>query len=183
MPVPQVGVLTTYEERVPQRVREMAYQLGYELAKRGFIIITGGNGGLMKDVARGARDAGGIAVGILSHELARVPEGHPYHNPYLTVRILAEMSYEGRSSIVVASSDVVVVLAGGCGTLVEVAMAYNMRKPIVVVEGSGLLADRLRQMFPDGYLDHRRIVKLRFVSSVQEAVRAVVELLGVGAGR
>ena len=173
----QVGVLTTYEEEVPEHVREMAYLLGRRLAEEGFVVITGGDGGLMKDVARGVREAGGIVVGILSHELARVPEDHPYYNPYLTVRIRAEMGYEGRSSIVVASSDVVVVLAGGCGTLVEVAMAYNMRKPIVVLEGSGLLADRLRQMFPDGYLDHRHIVRLRFVRSVQEAVEAVEEAL------
>jgi len=53
-----------------------------------------------------------------------------------------------------------------------------MRKPIVVLEGSGLLADRLRQMFPDGYLDHRRLVRLRFVRTVDEAVRAVEEALG-----
>ncbi|HDJ26663.1 MAG TPA: TIGR00725 family protein [Candidatus Bathyarchaeota archaeon] len=180
MPRPQVGVLTTYEEHVPERVRQMAYELGRELAEEGFIVITGGDGGLMKDVARGVDDAGGIVVGVLSHELARVPEGHPYHNPHLTVRILAEMSYEGRSSIVVASSDVVVVLAGGCGTLVEVAMAYSMGRPIVVLEGSGLLADRLRSMFPDGYLDHRRIVRLRFVGSVEEAVKAVKEILSDG---
>jgi len=177
MPRPQVGVLTTYEERVPEHIRRMAYELGFELARRGYVVITGGDGGLMKDVAKGAQDAGGIAVGILSYELAQVPKDHPYHNPYLTVEVRAEMSYEGRSSIVVASSDVVVVLAGGCGTLVEVAMAYNMRKPIVVLEGSGLLADRLRHMFPDGYLDHRHIVKLRFVRSVQEAVEAVEEAL------
>ena len=68
-------------------------------------------------------------------------------------------------------------MAGGCGTLVEVAMAYSMGKPIVVLQGSGLLADRLRQMFPDGYLDHRHIVKLKFVGSVEEAIRAVEELL------
>jgi len=135
----------------------------------------------MKAVARGATEAGGIAVGILSHELARVPEDHPYHNPFLTVRVRAEMSYEGRSSIVVASSDAVVVLAGGCGTLVEVAMAYSMGKPIVVLEGSGLLADRLRQMFPEGYLDHRRIVKLKFARSVEEAVEAVKEALAPAA--
>ena len=177
-PRPQVGVLTTYEERVPEHIRRMAYELGFELARRGYIIITGGDGGLMKDVARGATDAGGIAVGILSHELARVPEDHPYHNPHLTVRIRAEMSYEGRSAIVVASSDVLVVLAGGCGTLVEVAMAYSMGKPVVVLEGSGLLADRLREMFPDGYLDHRHIIRLRFARSVREAVEIVEGILG-----
>jgi len=174
---PHVGVLTTYEEHIPERVRRLAYELGRELARRGYIVITGGDGGLMKDVARGVMEAGGISVGVLSHELARVPEGHPYHNPHLTVRIRAEMSYEGRSSIVVASSDVLIVVAGGAGTLVEVAMAYSMGKPIVVLEGSGLLADRLREMFPDGYLDHRHIVKLRFVRSVQEAVEAVEEAL------
>lgn len=176
-------MLTTYEERVPERIRKLAYDLGRRLAEEGFIVITGGNGGLMKDVAKGVSDVGGIVIGILSHELARVPEGHPYHNPYLTVRILAEMSYEGRSSIVVASSDVVIVLAGGCGTLVEVAMAYSMGRPIVVLEGSGLLADRLRRMFPDGYLDHRHIVKLEFVRSVDEAIAAVKRILRQGAGQ
>jgi len=175
---PHIGVLTTYEERIPEEVRQMAYELGRELARRGYIVITGGDGGLMRDVARGVVEAGGISVGVLSHELARVPEGHPLHNPYLTVCVRAEMSYEGRSSIVVASSDVVIVLAGGVGTLVEVAMAYSMGKPIVVLEGSGLLADRLREMFPDGYIDHRRIVRLRFVGSVREAVEAVEEILG-----
>jgi len=172
-----VGVLTTYEEHIPERVKQLAYALGRELAKKGYVVITGGNGGLMKEVARGAIDAGGISVGVLSHELARVPEGHPLHNPYLTVRIRAEMTYEGRSTIVVASSDVLIVLAGGVGTLVEVAMAYSMGKPIIVLEGSGLLADRLKEMFPDGYLDHRRIVKLRFVRSVREALEAVEEAL------
>jgi len=175
---PQVGVLTTYEERIPERVKRLAYELGRELAKRGYVVITGGDGGLMREVARGVVEAGGISVGVLSHELARVPEGHPLHNPYLTVRIKAEITYEGRSTIVVASSDVLIVLAGGVGTFVEVAMAYSMGKPIVVLEGSGLLADRLREMFPEGYLDHRRIIKLRFVRSVQEALGAVEEILG-----
>jgi len=173
----QIGVLTTYEEHVPEHIRQVAYKLGRRLAEEGFIVITGGNGGLMKDVARGVRDAGGIVVGILSHELARVPEDHPYYNPYLTVRILAEMSYEGRSSIVVASSEAVIVLAGGCGTLIEVAMAYSMGKPIIVLEGTGLLADRLRSAFPDGYLDHRHIVRLRFVRDVEEAVEEVKRIV------
>jgi len=174
---PHVGVLTTYEERIPEHVKRLAYELGRELAKKGYVVITGGDGGLMREVARGVVEAGGISVGVLSHELARVPEGHPLHNPYLTVRIRAEMTYEGRSYIVVASSDVLVVLAGGAGTLVEVAMAYSMGKPIIVLEGSGLLADRLKEMFPEGYLDHRRMVKLRFVGSVREALEAVEEVL------
>ena len=61
---PHIGVLTTYEERIPEEVRQMAYELGRELARRGYIVITGGDGGLMRDVARGVVEAGGISVGV-----------------------------------------------------------------------------------------------------------------------
>ncbi|MEN3035715.1 MAG: TIGR00725 family protein, partial [Candidatus Methanosuratincola sp.] len=72
-----------------------------------------------------------------------------------------------------------ILVAGGVGSLTEVAMAYNMKKPIVVLKGTGMMADRLVELFPDGFLDHRKMVRLRFEEDPEKAVDLAVELVGL----
>jgi uncharacterized protein (TIGR00725 family) len=43
---------------------EMARELGRRLAEAGFIVMSGGYGGTMEAVSRGAREAGGLAIGV-----------------------------------------------------------------------------------------------------------------------
>lgn len=170
-----IGVLTTYDP-VPFEVESKARELGRAIAKKGCILITGGNGGLMKVVSEAAYMEGGITVGIIARELEEVAEGHPWHNPYNMVRILTGQSFTSRSPAVVRSSDAVILVAGGVGSLTEVAIAYNLGKPIVVLSGTGMLADRLPSLFPDGYVDHRKIVKIRFESDPEKAVDLAIRL-------
>lgn len=171
----QIGVLTTYDP-VPPEVEEKTKRLGRALALRGAILITGGNGGLMTIVSKAAREAGGITVGILARELEDISPEHPWYNPYNAIKIKTGQTFTSRSSIVVRSSDAVVVVAGGVGTLTEISIAYNLKKPIVVLKDSGMMADRLLQMFLDGYLDHRHLVKLQFVEDPEEAAEMAVNL-------
>jgi len=174
---PQIGVLTTYESKLPERIIKLAEELGKELAKKGCIVITGGNGGLMRVVSKAVVEYGGLVVGVLSDELAKVGEEHPLYNPYMTVKIRTGMNYDARSVIIVESSDALIVLAGGAGTLTEVCMAYNRRKPIVVIEGSGLIADRIKEKFPNGYIDHRKKTKILFAKNPKEAVELALTAL------
>ncbi|MCX8182370.1 MAG: TIGR00725 family protein [Candidatus Methanomethyliaceae archaeon] len=171
----QIGVLTTYDP-VPLDVEEKAKRLGMALAARGAILITGGNGGLMTLVAEAARKAGGLTVGILAIELEDIGPGHHWFNPYNTIKIKTGQTFTSRSSIVVRSSDAVIVVAGGVGTLTEVSIAYNLKKPIVVLKGSGMMADKLPLMFPDGYIDHRHLVKLHFIENPEEAAELAINL-------
>ncbi|MBC7113198.1 MAG: TIGR00725 family protein [Candidatus Methanomethyliales bacterium] len=171
----QIGVLTTYDP-VPPEVEDKTKRLGMALARLGAIVITGGNGGLMTVVAEATRKAGGITVGILARELEDIGPDHPWFNPHNTVKIRTGQTFTSRSSIVVRSSDAVIVVAGGVGTLTEVSIAYNLRKPIVVLRGTGMLADRLPIMFPDGYIDHRHIVKMHFVEEPEEAAKIATDL-------
>ena len=46
-------------------MERMARQLGKLLAERGHILICGGLGGVMEAACRGAKEAGGLTVGIL----------------------------------------------------------------------------------------------------------------------
>jgi uncharacterized protein (TIGR00725 family) len=171
----QIGILTTYDQ-VQQEVEEKAKALGRFLAERGATVITGGNGGLMTIIAEAVVKAGGITVGILACELEEIGPDHVWYNPHNTVRIKTGQTFTARSSTVVRSSDAVIVVAGGVGTLTETAMAYNLRRPIVVLKGSGMMADRLPSLFPDGYMDHRRLVKIIFLEDPKEAAEMAVRL-------
>ena len=44
---------------------KLSYELGKELAERGFILVCGGRGGVMEAAAKGAKEAGGTTIGIL----------------------------------------------------------------------------------------------------------------------
>jgi uncharacterized protein (TIGR00725 family) len=171
----QIGVLTTYDP-VPNEVKQKARELGRALAKYGAIVITGGNGGLMTIIAEAVIKSGGITIGITARELEEIEPNHEWYNPYNTICIKTGQTFTSRSSIVVRSSDAVIVVAGGVGTLTETAIAYNLRKPIVVLKGSGMMADKLQALFPDGFMDHRRFVKIIFIEDPKEAARMVIKL-------
>lgn len=177
-------MITTFDQ-VPDSVVEKTRALGRALAERKCIVITGGNGGLMTVVSEAVTKAGGITVGIIAHELEDAGSDHRLYNPYNTVRINTGQTYTARSPTVVRSSDAVIMVAGGVGTLTELAVAYNLRKPIVVLTGTGLMADKIAGTFPDGYLDHRKLTRMAFVEDPLEAVDTAVrqaELIS-GAGR
>lgn len=171
----QIGILTTYDP-VPLEVEEKTKKLGKALAEQGAVVVTGGNGGLMSLVSEAAAKAGGITVGILARELEDIGPDHPWFNPYNTIQIRTGQTFTSRSSIVVRSSDAVIVVAGGVGTLTEVSIAYNLKRPIVVLKGSGMMADKLQSMFPDGYMDHRRLTKIHFIEDPEKAAETAVEL-------
>jgi hypothetical protein len=169
----QIGVITTYDS-VPNEVVEKMRALGRALAERKCVVITGGNGGLMNVVSEAVTRDGGITVGIIAHELEDAGVDNKLHNPYNTIRIKTGQTFTARSPTVVRSSDAIIMVAGGVGTLTELAMAYNLRKPIVVLTGTGLMADKIASTFPDGYLDHRKLTRMVFTKDPVEAVETAI---------
>jgi uncharacterized protein (TIGR00725 family) len=177
----QIGVITTFDP-VPQETVDKTRALGRELAARNCVVITGGNGGLMTTVSEAVIKHGGITVGIIAHELEDAGEDHRLYNPYNTIKIMTGQTYTARSPTVVRSSDAIIMVAGGVGTLTELAMAYNLRKPIVVLTGTGLMADKVASTFPDGYLDHRKLTRILFTHDPVKAVGAAIGMISVSAG-
>lgn len=171
----QIGILTTYDP-VPPEVVKVTMKVGQELAKRGCVVITGGNGGLMTVISEAVVKAGGTTVGILARELEDIAPEHEWYNPYNRIKIKTGQTFTARSSIVVRSSDAVIIIAGGVGSLTEVAIAYNLRKPIVALTGTGMMADKLAEIFPDGCLDHRKLCKIHYVNDPKEAVATAIRL-------
>ena len=92
----------------------LARDLGRELARAGFTVMTGGGPGLMEAANRGAKDVRGRSVGCN----IRLPrEQHP--NPYLDTWITFRYFFV-RKLMLVKYSYAFVALPGGYGTLDEV---------------------------------------------------------------
>ncbi len=91
-----------------------AYRLGSLIAKQGWILLNGGrNSGIMETSARGARDHGGLTVGILPDDnCSRVSE-------YIQISLLTGMG-NARNCINILSSHIVVACPGEAGTISEI---------------------------------------------------------------
>jgi uncharacterized protein (TIGR00725 family) len=108
----------------PVKWRDMALELGGIIAKRGHILVCGGLGGVMDAAARGARDGGGVAVGIL-------PDADRTRaSRWLTVSIPTDMGH-GRNVLVALSGDALIAVGGSYGTLSEIAFGLKMGKPVI----------------------------------------------------
>ena len=107
-------------------VYEMARQLGKLLAEQGHVLLCGGLGGVMEAACCGARDAGGVSVGIL-------PGDKKEANRFVGIAIATGMNY-ARNVIIVKSADAVIALPGMYGTLSEIALALKMGKRVISLQ-------------------------------------------------
>lgn len=155
---PVVGVMGG--ARVSEDVEETARRLGQAIADEGWILLNGGrDAGVMRASAEGAQRAGGLVVGILPgrDKDRRVAEG-------VDVPVVTGLG-EARNNVNVLSSDVVVALPGGAGTLSEAALAAKTSTPLVLVDWEDEDVPRLLATYGVQ------------ASSVQESVRRIQHLL------
>lgn len=93
--------------------------LGSELALRGFAVCTGGYGGVMEAVSRGAKEAGGRTIGVTAEIFqARA-------NAWVDEEIRVK-TWQDRLFQLIRRGDAYVVCAGGTGTLAELAVVWEM---------------------------------------------------------
>jgi uncharacterized protein (TIGR00730 family) len=111
----------------------LALELGAQLASRGFTVCTGGYGGVMEAVSRGAKDAGGHTLGIIA-EFFNTP-ANPWVDEVISVR-----TWQERLFALIQRASGFVACPGGTGTLVELAVVWEMLnkrvlppKPLVIV--------------------------------------------------
>ncbi len=100
-----------------------AYQVAHALARAGMAIVCGGRGGVMEAAAQGARDAGGIVIGILPEDDVSAA------NKYLTIALATGMG-EMRNALIARSSICLVAIGGGMGTISEMALGLKWGKAV-----------------------------------------------------
>ncbi|MDE1867637.1 MAG: TIGR00725 family protein, partial [Thaumarchaeota archaeon] len=150
---PQILIIGNNENGCTPELEKIAYETGMEVAKSGAILITGGLDGVMKAASHGAKDAGGITIGIIPQNDAS------FANEYCDIVIPSGMGL-ARDFLTALSGDGVIIIGGGSGTLSETCAAYMHKRPIVSIKNTGGIADR----YADQYLDHRQQVKITGVA-------------------
>jgi uncharacterized protein (TIGR00725 family) len=105
---------------------EKAREVGRLVAGRGGTVVCGGRSGVMEAAARGAAEAGGVAIGILP-DVDRKEA-----NEYLSYSVATGTGH-ARNLAVVCSGDVVVAVGGEYGTLSEIGLALKVGRPVVAL--------------------------------------------------
>jgi uncharacterized protein (TIGR00725 family) len=128
-----VTVFGSSRPRVGDAEYEEARALGKLLAQRGLAVCSGGFGGVMEGVSRGAKEGGGKTYGVTAEFFKRKA------NAWVDTEIRLE-TWEERLFELVRLADGFAVCKGGTGTLVELAVVWEMLnksviagKPIAVV--------------------------------------------------
>ena len=96
-----------------------ALELGRALAATGFAVCTGGYGGVMEAVSRGARESGGRVIAVTSSFFR--PRANRWVEEETRVATWQERLFE-----LVRLGDGYVACKGGTGTLVELAVVWEM---------------------------------------------------------
>lgn len=137
---------------------ELAERVGRLLAERGAVLVTGGLGGAMEAASRGAKQAGGMTVGILPDDTRQSA------NRYLDVAVPTGLG-EMRNAVVVRASDGAIAIRGAYGTLSEIGLSLRIGRPVVGIDTWMLNS-------PDGSSDHFHHAK-----GPEEAVNRLMEML------
>jgi uncharacterized protein (TIGR00725 family) len=161
---PIVSVVGSSE--VSAEVAGLCRELGRLAIEAGYRVATGGLGGVMSHVCEGARAAAayreGDTIGVLPSYDASAA------NPHVDIAVPSGIGV-ARNVLLVAMADAVVAVAGGSGTLSEMAIAWQLDKPVIALCPSGGWAADLAGRAIDGRRDDR----VEAATDAADAIRLV----------
>ncbi|MDX1600551.1 MAG: LOG family protein [Anaerolineales bacterium] len=169
-------ILTVFGGSAPQPGSEpyqQAARLGELAAGAGWWVATGGYGGTMEAVSRGASGAGGEVIGVTCDQIENWRDVRP--NRWVRREVRCETLRE-RLYRLIELGDALIALPGGVGTLSEVALSWSLlqtaelsARPLVLV------GDRWRRTVDtygdqaSGYLRRDDLELLALVPGVEAA--------------
>jgi uncharacterized protein (TIGR00730 family) len=177
---PCVTVFGSARFKEDHRYYGLAREVGRELARAGFTVMTGGGPGIMEAANRGARETGGYSVGC-NIELPAEQRPNQYLDRWVTFR-----HFFVRKVMLVKYSYAFIALPGGYGTLDEIFETVTLVQtgkikefPIVLVVRDFWepLVEFLRtRPLAEGTIGPGDLERLTLTDSPAEAARCVTEV-------
>jgi uncharacterized protein (TIGR00725 family) len=154
---------------------ELSMKLGEELVKHDCIVVTGATTGAPYWVAKAAKQAGGIVIG-LSPAISEQEHIKKYRLPidYHDLIIYTGSGYAGRNLLLTRAADAVITICGRMGTLNEFTIAFEENKLVGVLEGTGGIADMLKEIIEQ---THRGPGEVIFNSDPKQLVEQLIEII------
>lgn len=143
---PTIGVMGSasgYLMRNPKAVAA-AREVGRQIAINNCVLVNGACPGLPDEAARGAKELGGETIGV-SPAISMCSHLKKYKSPveHYDRFLFTGLGLMMRDIINIRSSDGVIILPGGTGTLNEFTVAYDEGKPIGILDGYDGCADHI----------------------------------------
>lgn len=154
---------------------ELVKEVGRQIVKHNAVLVTGATSGMPFWAAIGAKEAGGIVIG-LSPAASEKSHLKKYCLPtdYHDLIIYTGFEYAGRNLLLTRSSDAVIIVCGRMGTLNEFSIAFEDRKPIGVLLGSGGTADMIKEIVEKAYRGPGKVV---YDSDPKKLVEKIIKLI------
>lgn len=152
----------------------LAREVGRLLVDSGCRVVTGGLGGVMAAAMDGARTsakyADGDTIGILP--------GYDPNEAASSADIVIATGMNLARNLIVANSEGLIAIGGGAGTLSEIALAWQMRRPLVALAVNGW-SKKLGASRIDGRVRHTDVDddQVHAASTPMDAVRMINELM------
>lgn len=152
-----------------------AYEVGRQIALHGCVLITGATIGVPEWATRGAKAVGGVSIG-LSPAVSKQAHVKTYHLPtrYMDLIIYTGFDYSGRNMLMTRSADAVITVCGRIGTLNEFTTAFEDRRVVGVLTGTGGIEEDIDHILALAKRGRKRIV---FDSDPKKLVEKVVKLI------
>lgn len=172
----QICVSGAHSGSTVEHAHLLAYAIGSAIAKAGHVLTTGATIGLPQYAARGAKDNGGLSVGF-SPASSHREHVKSYRLPTQEFDYINYTSYDyvGRDLYLVRSSDAVITVGGGMGSLHEFSSAIESHKVCGVLLGSGGLADFIPTLISNVITPNRR--EIIFDTDPERLVTTVISTL------
>lgn len=157
-------------------IKKISKEVGKEVAKHDCILITGATTGVPYFAALGCKEVGGFNVGFspATSEAAHLKTYKLPVEPF-DVMIYTGSDYVGRNVIMTKSADGVIIICGRMGTLHEFATAFEIQKPIAVLEGTGGTADKIRKIATGPFRGTKK--KIIYEKNPKKLVEKLIELI------
>ena len=164
-----IGIIGSSEEN--PELNDIAEEMGKLIAQSAYSLVTGGKNGVMQAASRGAQFVDGKAE--TSKVIGILPGFNKSEsNEYVDISIPTGIGW-ARNQQVILSSDVIVAIGGGAGTLSEIAFAWAYKKPIIAFEDIGGWSSKLA----GEKIDPKRTDLIISVSTPSEAIQIIKELI------
>jgi len=156
-----------------KNIKELAREVGREIARQNCNLVTGATTGVPYFVALGCKEEGGFSIGF-SPATSEAEHFKIYKLPLqpFDVMIYTGADYAGRNIIMTKSADGVIIICGRMGTLHEFTTAFEIQKPIGVLENTGGTADKIRTIAVGPY---RGVKKIIYEKNPKRLVRKLIQ--------
>lgn len=138
---------------------DKAKELGREIARQGAVLVTGATTGFPLWTAMGAKEAGGISIGV-SPAASEKEHVEVYKLPidYMDLILYTGFGFAGRDILLTRTSDAVICGCGRIGTIHEFTIAFEDNKPIGIFEGPWEMGNQLKDIIEKSHRPNSKVV-------------------------